>query len=130
MTRLCTGCVSTSGMRVPARTVTTFCCAGGEGRSLCGSCGNKGMAASEITLSKTAPANVFWSVRKKLEGDGKTSARLERRYVTCTSSKALEGALSMRVVYGKPGFCELDSRLCLDVIAYPGKCLQFDGSDL
>jgi len=41
---------------------------GGEGRSLCGSCANKGTAASEITLSKTARANMFWSVGKRLEG--------------------------------------------------------------
>jgi hypothetical protein len=42
----------------------------------------------------------------------------------------LEGALSMRVGNSKPGFCELDSRLRQDVIACPGKCLQFDRSDL
>src|SRR6478752_4729140 len=103
MTRLWTGCVSTSGMRVPAGTVTTFCCAGGEGRSLCGSCANKGMAASEITVSKTAPANVFWLLRKSLEGEGETSERLERRYVTMhLLSKALEGALSMRVLTANP----------------------------
>lgn len=45
-------------------------------------------------------------------------------------SKALEGALSRRVINSKPGFCELDSRLRQDVIASPSKCLQFDGSDL
>jgi hypothetical protein len=89
------------------------------------------MAASEITLSKTALANVCWSVRKDFEGEGKTSERPERRYVTVhLLSKALKRALSMRAGNSKPGFCELDSRLSQDVIASPGKCLQFDGSDL